>query len=127
MKLISCATGREIEAGRKLYGQSGAAAGLAWRFERIAPRRNGVHHVHVSRPGGRKLGRIHREFHPSVFGCEITVEITWRRAVRHAAVHAWAKADDYLLAGVFALVPLAFFEHFHWAEAIVSALGMDGH
>ncbi|MET8030616.1 hypothetical protein [Streptomyces avermitilis] len=126
MKLISCATGREVEAGRRLYGQSGDAAGLAWKFERIIERRSGVHHVHVSRPGG-KLGRIHREFHPSVFGCEITVEITWRRTVRHTAVRAWAKADDYLWAGVFALLPLAFFEHFHWAEAIVSALGMDGH
>ncbi|MFE7077128.1 hypothetical protein ACFU96_44290 [Streptomyces sp. NPDC057620] len=119
-------TGKEITAGRKLLGQSGSAAGLAWKFEGITEHRSGVHHVHVSRPGGR-FGRIHREFHPSVFGCEITVEITWRRTVRNKIVRAWSKADDYFWAGVFALVPLAFFEHFHWAEVIVSALGMDGH
>ncbi|MFE9769809.1 hypothetical protein ACFYPC_35695 [Streptomyces sp. NPDC005808] len=126
MKLVSRVTGKEIKQGRTLHGQAGAATGLAWRFERISLHRDGVHHVHVSRPGG-KLGRIHREFHPSVFGCEVTVEITWRLAVRHAATRTWSKVDDYLLAGVFALVPLAFFEHFHWAEAIVSALGLNGH
>ncbi|MFI9835209.1 hypothetical protein ACIHIX_46985 [Streptomyces sp. NPDC051913] len=122
MKLVSCVTGEEIQAGRTLRVQTGADTGQSWKFERIAERGDGMRHVHVSRPGG-KLGRIHREFHPSVFGCEITVEITWRRSVGHAAYRAWAKADDYLWAGVFALVPLAFFEHYHWAEDIVAVLG----
>lgn len=125
MKLVSCVTGEEIRTGRTLRAQTGAVTGQAWKFERIAERADGIHHVHVSRPGG-KLGRIHREFHPSVFGCEITVEITWRRSVGHAAYRTWSKVDDYLLAGLFALVPLAFFEHYHWSEFIVSILGMDG-
>lgn len=125
MKLVSRVTGKEIKQGRKLRGQAGAAAPHAWRFERINLHRDGIHRVHVSRPGG-KLGRIHRAFHPSDFGCEVRVEITWRRSVRHAAWRTWSKVDDYLLAGLFALVPLAFFEHFHWADAIMSMLGM-GH
>lgn len=123
MKLVSRMTGREIMQGRTLHGRTGGAAPHAWRFERISLHRDGAHRVHVSRPGGR-LGRIHREFHPIDFGCEVRIEITWRRAVRHAATRTWSKVDDYLLAGLFALVPLAFFEHFHWSDAIVSMLGL---
>ncbi|WP_427168761.1 hypothetical protein ACQF4J_46880 (plasmid) [Streptomyces sp. C1-1] len=122
MKLVSCVTGEEIQVGRTLRVQTGAAAGQAWKYERIAPRPDGVHHVHASRPGG-KLGRIHREFHPGAFECEITVEITWRKSVSHAAYRTSAKVDDYLLAGLFALVPLAFFEHYHWSEHIVAMFG----
>lgn len=66
------------------------------------------------------MGRIHREFHPSALGCEIAVDITWRKSMGHAAYRTWSKVDDYLLAGIFALVPLAFFEHYHWSEFIVS-------
>ncbi|MET8292200.1 hypothetical protein ABZV80_44965 [Streptomyces sp. NPDC005132] len=124
MKLISRMTGEEIEQGRTLHGQEGAAAPHAWKFERIHLHSDGVHHIHVSRPGGRR-GRIHRAFHPGDFGCEVRVEITWRRTVRHAVRRTWTKVDDYLLAGVFALVPLAFFEHFHWSDAIMSMLGMN--
>ena len=36
------------------------------------------------------------------------------------------KIDDYLWAGAFALVPLAFFEHYHLAETITSALKFGG-
>ena len=122
MKLVSCVTGEEIPTGRILHVQTGATVGHAWKFEKIAERADGVHHVHVSRPGGRK-GRIHREFHPSLFGCAITVEITWFKSVSHVAYRTWSKVDEYLLAGLFALVPLAFFEHYHWSEYIVAIFG----
>ncbi|MFJ3311098.1 hypothetical protein ACIPSA_50925 [Streptomyces sp. NPDC086549] len=118
MKLVSCVTGEEIQTGRTLRVQTGAAAGQTRKFERIAQHADGVHHVHASRPGG-KLGRIHREFHPSAFGCEIT----WRKSVSHAAYRTWSKVDDYLLAGLLALVPLPFFEHYHWSEYIVAIFG----
>lgn len=117
MELVSCATGEAIEQGCTLHATSGPQLGKAWRFEHIAERPDGAHHVHVTRSGG-KLGRIHREFHPGVFGCEIKIDITWRQGVRHYAHHAWTKVDDYLMAGAFALVPLAFFEHFHWADRL---------
>ncbi|MFJ8142621.1 hypothetical protein [Streptomyces sp. NPDC096013] len=122
MKLVSCVTGEEIQTGHILRVQTGATAGHAWKFEKIAQRADGVHHVHVTRHGG-KVGRIHREFHPSIFGCEIKVEVTWLQSVSHAAYQTWSKIDEYLLAGLFALVPLAFFEHYHWSEYIVAIFG----
>lgn len=112
--------------GSTLHMQSGSAAGRAWRFEHIVERPDGNHHVHVTRLSG-KLGRTPRQYHPDVFGCDITIDITWRQSVRNAAHHAWTKVDDYLLAGAFALVPLAFFEQYHLAETITSALGFGGH
>lgn len=121
MKLVSRTTGQEITPGSTLHTQSGPSAGRAWRFEHIVERPDGNHHVHVSCSSG-KLGRIPRQYHPDVFGCEITIDITWRQNIRNAAHHAWTKVDDYLMAGVFALVPLAFFEHYHWAEPIAAAL-----
>ncbi|MGW5657178.1 hypothetical protein [Streptomyces humi] len=126
MKLVSCVTGEEIPRGRTLHGQIGRAAGQVWRYDRITLSADGVHLVKVSRCGG-KLGRIRAHFHPSYFGCEISVEITWRTNLKHSAVRTWAKVDDYLWAGFFALVPLAFFEHYHWSEFIISILGMDDH
>ncbi|MCX5605979.1 hypothetical protein OOK29_48560 [Streptomyces phaeochromogenes] len=126
MKLVSRATGQEVTPGSTLHMQSGSAAGRAWRFEHIVERPDGNHHVHVTRLSG-KLGRTPRQYHPDVFGCDITIEITWRQSVRNAAHHAWTKVDDYLLAGAFALVPLAFFEQYHLAETITSALGFGGH
>ncbi|MFC4463982.1 hypothetical protein ACFPH6_05290 [Streptomyces xiangluensis] len=126
MKLVSRATGQEITPGSTLHMQSGPTAGRAWRFEHIVERPDGHHHVHVTCSSG-KLGRIPRQYHPDVFGCEITIDITWRQNFRNAVRHAWTRVDDYLLAGAFALIPLAFFEHYHWAETITSALGFGGH
>ncbi|UIX34312.1 MULTISPECIES: hypothetical protein [unclassified Streptomyces] len=126
MKLVSCTTGQEITPGATLHMQSGPTAGRAWRFEHIVERPDGSHHVHVTRASG-KLGRVPGQYHPVLFGCEIAVDITWRQNIRNTVRHAWTKADDYLMAGVFALVPLAFFEHYQWAESITSALGFGGH
>ncbi|WP_328869617.1 hypothetical protein OHT76_05565 [Streptomyces sp. NBC_00287] len=126
MKLVSCATGQEIAPGSTLRMESGRFVGIAWRFERIVERPDGSCLVHVTRLSA-KLGRISQQYHPGAFGCEITTEIAWRQNIRAAVHHAWTKADDYLLAGVFALVPLAFFEQYHLGEAITSALGLGGH
>ncbi|MFF1676097.1 hypothetical protein ACFVYG_08700 [Streptomyces sp. NPDC058256] len=76
MKLVSSATGRQVDPGTILHMQSGPTAGQTWRFERIAERRDGEHHIRVSRTGG-KLGRVQREYHPSIFGCAVTVDIRW--------------------------------------------------
>ncbi|MFG1667625.1 hypothetical protein [Streptomyces sp. Y7] len=123
MKLVSRVSGKEIAPGSTLHMQSGSTAGRAWRFAHIVERPDGDHHVHVTGLGG-KLGGAHRQYHPDVFGCEIALDATWRQNACNAVRHAWTKVDDYLLAGLFALVPLAFFEHYHWAEAITSALGL---
>lgn len=121
MKLISNVTGLEINCGDILHAQIGPTAGRAWRFEGIAERPDGVHHVHVSRSGWQ-FGRIRREYHPGVFGCEIKIDITWLQRTKNCAHRVRAKIDDYLMAGAFALVPLALFEHFHLAEPIAAAL-----
>jgi hypothetical protein len=121
MKLASNVTGLEINCGEILHAQTGPTAGRAWRFEGIAERPIGAHHVHVSRSGG-KLGRIHREYHPGVFGCEIKIDVTWRQRTKNRVQRMRTKIDDYLMAGAFALVPLALFEHFHLAEPIAAAL-----
>ncbi|MFE5369231.1 hypothetical protein [Streptomyces mirabilis] len=124
--LVSRTTGEEINCGETLHMTSGPSAGRAWRFEHIAEKPDGKHHVHVSRCGG-KLGRIHREYHPGVFGCEIKIDITWRMHVSNSARHMRSKIDDYLMAGAFALIPLALYEHFHWADKITTAFGIVGH
>lgn len=121
MQLVSRTTGKTVAPGSMLRVQSGPGAGRAWRFEHVHERGDGNHRVHVTRSGGR-MGRIHREFHPGVFGCEIKIDITWRRVTRNAVHHARTKIDDYLMAGVFALVPLAFFEHFHMADTLCGLL-----
>lgn len=123
MKLVSRASGKEVVPGSTLHMQSGPTVGRAWRFEYVVKRPDGDHHVHVTRLGG-KLGGTPRQYHPRVFGCEIAQDITWRQSVRTGVRHAWTKVHDYLMAGMFALVPLAFFEHYHWAETITSALGL---
>ncbi|MFF1469121.1 hypothetical protein [Streptomyces mirabilis] len=126
MQLVSRTTGKTIKPGATLHALSGPYAGRVWKFQHIAERPDGNHKIHATASGGR-MGRIHREFHPGVFGCEIKIDITWRRVTRNAVRHARTKIDDYLMAGVFALVPLAFFEHFHWADKITTAMGMFGH
>lgn len=123
--LLVTRTGQEIEKGSKLHATSGAVAGTVWRYEHIAERPDGAHHVHVSRCGG-KLGRVHRELHPSVFGLEIKIHITFVKHTANVVRHVRSKIDDYLMAGAFALVPLALYEHFHWGETITAALGFVG-
>ncbi|MEU9291307.1 hypothetical protein AB0D57_43495 [Streptomyces sp. NPDC048275] len=73
------------------------------------------------------MGRVHREFHPRMFDARVEIDVRWYGDVRHTAHHAWAKGGDYLLAGLFALVPLALFEQFHWAEKIAEVLTLGGH
>ncbi|MDQ1033581.1 MULTISPECIES: hypothetical protein [Streptomyces] len=125
MRLVNSETGAEIAQGALLHMASGPSAGQAWRFERLMPHPDG-HRVHVTRTHPR-MGRVHREFHPRIFGAQVEIDVRWYREVGHAAHHAWAKGSDYLLAGLFALVPLALFEHFHWAGKIAEVLTLGGH
>lgn len=112
-QLIMATTGEVVGFGRMIQAQTGSHAGTWWRLDALS--HNGREHiVHVS----RRCGRVRRvaAFPLHVFGL-IVQEITawWHRLIM-AAEH---KLADYMLAGVFALVPLAFFERFHGAEHIV--------
>lgn len=55
------------------------------------------------------------------------IDLLWHHRMRLMVRHGWMRVDDWLMAGVFALVPLAFFERFHMAEHITNAMGMRGH
>ena len=111
--------GQIVLPGAMLCAKEGPHAGTHWRLEKIF--HNGVTHLlRVTRL--HKVGRVVEHFHPSVFGLSM-VEITqWWRVTRHDLAHAWHKVDEWLFAGIFALIPLAIFEHYHLAEPITSAL-----
>lgn len=128
MQLINPTTGQVIEPGSKIHTVHGNDP---WRYERLRKIDDTTHHVHCTRVVKGSRGRTfrgHREFHPSVFGLEIKIDVTWQRRVKCRTVHAFHKIDDYLMAGLFALVPLAIFEHYHLAGTITEfvTLGMMG-
>jgi len=116
MQLIN-ANGEIVESGAKLRVAHGREIGQMWLYSHVVEHPVDGHRVHVTRRHTR-LGHIHREFHPRVFGLEVKVDITWQRHVINKAHDVRCKFDDYLLAGIVALVPLALFEHYHLAEVI---------
>lgn len=73
MKLVTEA-GAETRPGAMLHMTTGPSIGQAWRFERIATKHDGDHHVHVSRCHP-KLGRVHKEYHPRLFGCAVVIDV----------------------------------------------------
>jgi hypothetical protein len=119
MELISETTGAKIAPGAMLLAVEGPHMGTHWRFHELRMTDTG-HRVCVSRP--YTFGHIRREFHPGMFGLHVVIEISWRHHLSHSAKVVWARIDEWFLAGLVALVPLAFFEHYHWAEKITSAL-----
>lgn len=125
MRLIN-AQGTEISPGARLVAIKGAETGTRWTLSHVLEHPVDGHRVHVTRRHPR-LGHVHREFHPSVFGLRVIVDITWQRAVINKAHHVRAKFDDYLLAGVIALLPLAFFEHYHVGERLTELVPFLGH
>lgn len=129
MELINPTTGQTIRPGAKIHT---VPAGEAWHFNKVTrhPETN-EHRVHCTKIVRGTRGRHfrgHREFHPHAFGLEIKIDITWQRHALNTGRHVFSKIDDYLWAGAFAIIPLAFFEHFHWADEITSVVtfGMIG-
>lgn len=74
MRVVNTDTQCEVEPGTMLHMISGPSAGQAWRLEKVATKNDGDHHLHVSR-SLPKLGRVHREFHPRLFGCAVVVDV----------------------------------------------------
>lgn len=121
MQLIN-AQGEKIVPGARLRALAGPESGTNWTYSHVVEHPIDGHRVHVTRRHP-KLGHFHREFHPAVFGLEIHVDVCWKKVVRAKVHHVRTKVDDYLLAGLFALLPLAAFEHFHMSERLFEALG----
>jgi hypothetical protein len=121
MRLIN-AQGQEITPGARLRVAEGRDSGQVWLYSHTIEHPVDGHRVHVTRRHPR-IGHVHREFHPRVFGLHVEIDITWRRHVVNKVHHVRTKFDEYLLAGVVALFPLAAFEHFHFSEKLFEALG----
>lgn len=127
MHLINPTTGKIVTPGSKIHTPDGKS----WRYDHLRKVSHGVHHVHVTNIVRGSRGRTfrgHREFHPSVFGLEIKIDISWQRHAINTGKHVFAKIDDYLWAGAFAIIPLAFFEHYHMSGTIIETvtLGVMG-
>ncbi len=121
MRLIN-AQDVEIPTGARIRVVEGRETGQLWQYSHVVEHPVDGHRVHVTRRHPR-VGHVHREFHPRVFGLHVVVDITWKRRVANATHHAFSKFDDYLLAGLVALVPLAFFEHYKLAERLPEIFG----
>lgn len=109
-------------SGSRLVAVQGKEIGQQWRLSHVVEHPVDGHRVHVTRRHPR-LGHVHREFHPGVFGLHVVIDVTWREHAINKAHHVRAKFDDYLLAGIVALLPLAIFEHYHVAEKLPEMLG----
>lgn len=77
MRLMHSETGDVVNPGTVIHMTAGPSVGQAWRFERIIPHEDG-HKVHCTRSHA-SMGRLHREFHPRVFGCHVVIDIKWYR------------------------------------------------
>lgn len=116
MRLIN-AQDEEVRPGARLVALQGKETGQLWRYSHVVEHATDGHRIHVVRRHPR-LGHVHREFHPALFGLKVVVDITWQRHVINKAHDVRCKVDDYLLAGVIALVPLAVFEHYQVSERL---------
>lgn len=125
MQLIN-AQGVAVQEGARLRAIQGRETGQVWRYSHVVEHPIDGHRVHVSRRH-LQLGHIHREFHPGVFGLHVKVDVTWRKHLRNKVHHFRVKFDEYLIAGIVALLPLALFEQYHLAERVTEVLPFLGH
>jgi hypothetical protein len=116
-KIMNKETGAVVPLGTMLHTSHPSARPGTWRLENHALR-NGEHTLHVSRSHHR-MGRVHREFHPHVFGLTVEIEVTWYRATTRKIHKAWHETYTGVYLGFLALIGLAFFENYHLAPAIV--------
>jgi hypothetical protein len=125
-KIVNAESGALVPLGTMLHTAHPSARPGTWRLENHNVR-NGEHVLHVSRSHPR-MGRVHREFHPTVFGLTVEIDVVWYRDLRHTGHVCWARCGDWFMAGLVALVPLAFFEHYHMAGSIteIVTFGMFG-
>jgi len=77
MRLMHSETGLVVAQRDVIHIVSGPSAGQAWRFQRIIPHPDG-HKIRCTR-SHPKLGRVHREFSPHVFGCHVVLDVRWYR------------------------------------------------
>lgn len=123
--LVSVATGEIVSVGRHVKAVEGPHAGTWWRISELF--HDGTQHMVRATHRHTHVGRVPRTFRPDTFGLRVHEEISHVRHAVNTLHHTWQKLDEWLLAGVIALLPLAFFEQYHLAETITSTLGLGGH
>jgi len=127
-KIVSLETGKVVPLGTMLRAVDPVAQPYAWHLDAHNAHPDGTHSVSVSRHHP-KFGRVKHVFHPRVFGLVIELDIVWYRDVRHVTHAVMTRGGDWFMAGLIALVPLSFFETFHWGHTIAEFLsfGSGGH
>ncbi|WP_143570716.1 hypothetical protein [Streptomyces acidiscabies] len=104
MQLIHDATASVVEPGATIHLASGPSEGQAWRFEKLSEHPTDGHRVHASRSHPR-IGRVHREFHPRLFGCSVKTGLPWyadRARLLHVVQHMGATCVSAFTAAVIA-------------------------
>jgi hypothetical protein len=105
---------------------TGPNIGKAYRYEKIVIAGHRTFRVKITRKSIAGHFRSVEWVHPSDIGCDVQIPLTFCERFKLVCVHAWSKIDDWFMAGVIALIPLAVFEHYHLATKIteVVSLGM---
>lgn len=116
--------GVEIRPGQTVHAVRGAYKGRRFRFVEI---HDDGERIHVTLLHPHPFRHARQVLHPSAFGLHIHQPLSRAQHVLNGLHHTWQRIDEWLLAGLVALLPLAFFEHFHWAETITQWLGFGGH
>lgn len=73
MKLV-LESGTVPTVGTMLHMVKGPSIGQCWRYEGVAERHTGDHHVRCSR-SHPNMGRVQKDFHPSLFGGAVVVDV----------------------------------------------------
>lgn len=73
MKLVDQA-GREVVLGAMVHAVASPILGQAWRLENVHRTLEGEHRIQCSRYSPR-MGRVHKIFHPRVFGLEVVIDV----------------------------------------------------
>jgi len=118
MKLMD-QEGHEVVPGAMVHVATGPALGQAWRLEGIRHAPHGEHQVHCSRTAP-KMGRVHKIFHPRVFGLEVVID------VRVAADRAHFMRALHVAAGQFILLTLGGVIAYFCAEWLHVMFGHGG-
>lgn len=124
MNLVN-AESQIVAYGCTVHVIMGPNVGRAYRYEGVIVYGK-THRVKCTRKAVHGHFRSVEWYHPNALGCTVYTRLTLRQHVKSSCVSIFHKIDDWLMAGLFALIPLAAFEHFHLATKIteIVSLGM---
>lgn len=117
--------GEVLSEGCIVHVVTGASIGRAYRYEGVYAYGK-THRIKVTRKATHGQFRSVEWLHPTQVGCKVHCPRTRKQRCVDVVAHTWSKIDDWFMAGLVALIPLAMFEHFHLASKIteVISLGM---